>query len=305
MQTPAIGLIVIGVFTFVGGLIGCVGAIRERQRLLYMYSCALSIVILLQFGFGGAAAAVAAGNAPEIQGPLYGALKQNYKNFDWANLHIFFPPACYEGKTLNPKPNVTTPLYQYPLCAFDGKCVNDGSPDEQVCKCLSARVSVSGMYVLECARIGVGSTSGQVPRAARRRARAMHVAKCDTQAQAHSLASGHLLVGRCVVVSLSAFAGVPVWLSVYSSVSFVIVHALVCLYAFAPSHQCVCVQHVLHIHCMCTAFVLTAWLLFAWTVAFAPACVHQRCCKDGGTKCDQSQTQCMTGDKCLETFFGR
>lgn len=43
----------------------------------------------------------------------------------------------------------------------------------------------------------------------------------------------------------------------------------------------------------------------ALTIAFAPACVHQRCCKDGGTQCDQSQTQCMTGDTCLETFFGR
>ena len=75
-QTPAIGLIVIGVFTFIGGLIGCVGAIRERQRLLYMYCCVLFVVILMQLGFGGAAGAVAAGNAPDIQGPLEGALKK-------------------------------------------------------------------------------------------------------------------------------------------------------------------------------------------------------------------------------------
>lgn len=75
-QTPAIGLIVIGVFTFIGGLIGCVGAIRERQRLLYVYCCVLLIVILLQLVFGAAAAAVAGGNAPEIQGPLQGALEK-------------------------------------------------------------------------------------------------------------------------------------------------------------------------------------------------------------------------------------
>ena len=60
-QTPAIGLIVIGVFTFIGALLGCVGAIRERAALIYAYCCVLFIVCLLQIGFGAAAGAVASG----------------------------------------------------------------------------------------------------------------------------------------------------------------------------------------------------------------------------------------------------
>jgi hypothetical protein len=26
--------------------------------------------------------------------------KQNYKEFDWKKLHVFFPPACYEEEVL-------------------------------------------------------------------------------------------------------------------------------------------------------------------------------------------------------------
>jgi len=74
--TPAVGLIVIGVFTFIGALLGCVGAIRERSSLIYMYCCILLLVIILQIGFGAAAASVASGNAKEIQAPLEGLLKK-------------------------------------------------------------------------------------------------------------------------------------------------------------------------------------------------------------------------------------
>ena len=37
-------------------------------------------------------------------------------------------------QTMNKNANETTPLYQYPLCDFDGKCVNDGTLQEQVLK---------------------------------------------------------------------------------------------------------------------------------------------------------------------------
>lgn len=33
---------------------------------------------------------------------------------------------------MNKDPNITVPMYQYPLCDFHDKCVNDGTPQEQV-----------------------------------------------------------------------------------------------------------------------------------------------------------------------------
>eukprot|EP00277_Geminigera_cryophila_P019638 CAMPEP_0179490948 /NCGR_PEP_ID=MMETSP0799-20121207/65784_1 /TAXON_ID=46947 /ORGANISM="Geminigera cryophila, Strain CCMP2564" /LENGTH=252 /DNA_ID=CAMNT_0021307281 /DNA_START=57 /DNA_END=815 /DNA_ORIENTATION=+ len=123
--TPAIGLIIIGVFTFIASTIGCIGAIRERPVLIYVYVCILFVVIILQFSFGGAAGAVASGNAKEIQGPLEGALRENYRKFDWENLKGFFPPACYAGQTVAQVTNSTTaPMYQYPLCETGSKCLN-------------------------------------------------------------------------------------------------------------------------------------------------------------------------------------
>jgi len=129
--TPAVGLIVIGVFTFIGALLGCVGAIRERNSLIYMYCCILFLVIILQIGFGAAAASVASGNAKEIQAPLEGLLKKKYKEFDWENLRLFFPPACYVGKN-KVAINSTDPVYQYPLCNFEG-CEKNGTQAEQAC----------------------------------------------------------------------------------------------------------------------------------------------------------------------------
>ena len=32
-----------------------------------------------------------------VQPPPSKKIKQNYKEFDWKLLHVFFPPACYEG----------------------------------------------------------------------------------------------------------------------------------------------------------------------------------------------------------------
>jgi hypothetical protein len=95
--SPAIGLIVIGVVALFAALVGCVGSIRERPVLIYLYCCLIILIIILQLSFGGAAGAVASGSAPEIQGPLEGVLRENYKRFDWERLGVFFPPACYAG----------------------------------------------------------------------------------------------------------------------------------------------------------------------------------------------------------------
>lgn len=74
-QTPSVGLIVIGVFTTLGTLVGCVGAIRQRRKYLYAFSCGMIIIMILQLGFGAAAGAVASGNAPEITGPAFGKIR--------------------------------------------------------------------------------------------------------------------------------------------------------------------------------------------------------------------------------------
>ena len=112
--TPAIGLIVIGIFTLVAAFLGCAGSIRERPVLIYIYCCFLFFIIILQFSFGGAAGAVASGSAPDIQEPLTGVLRDNYKKFDWENLRVFFPPECYAGKS-EEKDGNSTIVYQYPL----------------------------------------------------------------------------------------------------------------------------------------------------------------------------------------------
>ncbi|MGB1601645.1 MAG: hypothetical protein ACPIOQ_53435 [Promethearchaeia archaeon] len=74
-QTPSVGLIVIGVFTTLGTLVGCVGAIRQRRKYLYAFSCGMIIIMILQLGFGAAAGAVASGNAPDITGPAFGKIR--------------------------------------------------------------------------------------------------------------------------------------------------------------------------------------------------------------------------------------
>ena len=63
-QTPSIGLISIGIFTFIGSLLGLCGAIRERRSLVCIYCCIIMLCILLQIGFGFAASQVASGNKP-------------------------------------------------------------------------------------------------------------------------------------------------------------------------------------------------------------------------------------------------
>ena len=83
-------MIVIGLFTFVAAMIGCLGAVREKPTLLYIYTCFIVIVILLQIGFGAAASAVASGDAAAIQGPLVGVIKQVCLCLLKASLFLFF-----------------------------------------------------------------------------------------------------------------------------------------------------------------------------------------------------------------------
>ena len=60
-QTPSIGLIIIGIFTFIASLLGLSGAISERRSLVCIYCCIIMLCILLQIGFGFAASQVASG----------------------------------------------------------------------------------------------------------------------------------------------------------------------------------------------------------------------------------------------------
>jgi len=95
--SPAIGLIIVGIFTFFTSILGCAGAIRERNVMLSFYMCCITLVIILQFSFGVAAASVASGDSSAIEGPLHAVLKKNYQEFDWMSMDIFFPKACYQG----------------------------------------------------------------------------------------------------------------------------------------------------------------------------------------------------------------
>ncbi|EKX52449.1 hypothetical protein GUITHDRAFT_101620 [Guillardia theta CCMP2712] len=117
--SPAIGLVVVGVFTFFISILGCVGAIRERPMILYLYICLVLLMIILQIGFGAAAAAISSGNSAQIQGPVLGVLRDHYTEFDWKALDVLIPPACYEGQTTD-NSNIT---YNIPLCSFDTGCV--------------------------------------------------------------------------------------------------------------------------------------------------------------------------------------
>jgi len=128
--SPAIGLVVIGVFTFFISILGCVGAIRERPMIIYLYICLIVLMIILQIGFGAAAAAISSGNSAQIQGPIAGVLRAHYTEFNWKELAVFFPPACYEGYS-----NVTGTEYYFPLCSFDSGCVTTSgvTPDQAMC----------------------------------------------------------------------------------------------------------------------------------------------------------------------------
>mmetsp|Transcript_44878 Transcript_44878/g.91616 ORF Transcript_44878/g.91616 Transcript_44878/m.91616 type:complete len:288 (+) Transcript_44878:50-913(+) len=130
-QSPAIGLIVVGVFSLFKVVIGCFAAIRENYMLLMMYMCCLIMIILLQFGFGAAAAAVSTARSADITGPIYGLFEENYKLFDWKSLDDFFPSECYIG--LNTVDGVD---YHHPLCTFKGECVREPfqpTPAEEEC----------------------------------------------------------------------------------------------------------------------------------------------------------------------------
>jgi len=139
-QTPSIGLILLGVFSFFTSILGCVGAIRERQSLILAYICLLAMIILLQIVFGAAGAAVANANAEDIEGPLFGVLRQNnppnYKRFKWQDLSEFFESACYAGtfRELDVDKN-TTIIYKHPLCDFDGHCVRTEATEEEEACC--------------------------------------------------------------------------------------------------------------------------------------------------------------------------
>jgi hypothetical protein len=137
--SPAIGLIVMGTWTCIVSFVGCLGALKQRPSAIYLHVVMMFILIILQLSIGGAAGAVASGNAPEIEGPLYGALRNNYRQFDWELLNVFFPAECYRGHrdVLVAGRNVT---YRFPLCGFDDKCYSgvgrdkrDQTADEKAC----------------------------------------------------------------------------------------------------------------------------------------------------------------------------
>jgi hypothetical protein len=133
--SPSIGLIFVGIFLFATSILGCRGAIREKNLILSLYILCLFICIVLQLGFGVAAAAVATGNAPEVEGPILGVIGKHYREFDWRSLDMFFPEACYAGfeefveqvpsdyPELPPIFNNVT--YSFPLCGFSGECLKD------------------------------------------------------------------------------------------------------------------------------------------------------------------------------------
>lgn len=107
--SPAIGLIIVGIFTFFTSILGCAGAIRERNVMLSFYICCITLVIILQFSFGVAAASVASGDSSAIEGPLHAVLKKNYQEFDWMSLDLFFPAACYQGSKCSSPPSPPSP----------------------------------------------------------------------------------------------------------------------------------------------------------------------------------------------------
>ena len=147
--SPAIGLIVIGVFSLIASMVGCLGAIRQRALLIYGYCCILFIVIIMQFSFGGAAGAIASGRAPEITGPLEGTIRSQYRQFQWNLLSAFFPEECYQGQAVytfeKKQGGLEEYRYYFPLCDFDG-CYrgkksdrNPGAqPTEEEQKCCTA-----------------------------------------------------------------------------------------------------------------------------------------------------------------------
>ena len=69
--------------------------------------------------------------APQVSGPLMGALQLSYRKFDWKQFDFFFPGACYAGTGRLPgAANVS----HFPLCGFDGKCaVDQVDPREKEC----------------------------------------------------------------------------------------------------------------------------------------------------------------------------
>ena len=132
-QAPAAGLISVGVFAFVCSIVGCAGAIREKQPILIAYIVLLFLIIVMQFGFGVAAAAVASGQAPEIAGPFVGILNENYRYFDWEMLSLFLSPACYHAYSnetiVNPfDDSAFNMTFHYPACDFYGKCAGFYTP---------------------------------------------------------------------------------------------------------------------------------------------------------------------------------
>mmetsp|Transcript_37768 Transcript_37768/g.88963 ORF Transcript_37768/g.88963 Transcript_37768/m.88963 type:complete len:301 (-) Transcript_37768:856-1758(-) len=160
-QSPSIGLIVVGVFSFFKVMLGCFAAIREKGSLIIAYICFLVVTILLIFGFGAAAAAVSTANTADIEGPIFGVLNSgdppNYKLFDWKSLDSFFPEACYAGVYVDIDPldeSKTEHVYNHPLCTFNGGCVRyDATPQEEACcnkdmECLNKDECISGSACL-------------------------------------------------------------------------------------------------------------------------------------------------------------
>jgi len=139
-QSPSIGLITVGVFSFFKVLLGCFAAIREKQALIIAYICLLVCIILLQIVFGAAGAAVSLSNAHDIEGPLFGALNSgdppNYKLFDWQALDSFFPAGCYAGEyAQKDEAGEVVHVFRHPLCTFNGGCQRTADPTEEELAC--------------------------------------------------------------------------------------------------------------------------------------------------------------------------
>mmetsp|Transcript_17380 Transcript_17380/g.41877 ORF Transcript_17380/g.41877 Transcript_17380/m.41877 type:complete len:292 (-) Transcript_17380:107-982(-) len=134
-QSPASGLIVVGVLSFICSIIGCAGAVRENRKLVWAYMAFILFILVLTIGFFGAAATVSTGAAPSVSGPLMGALEINYRQFDWEPFHLFFPEACFAGTT---PPNANDVSYSFPLCGFNGECVKTGYVDSREPTCCAS-----------------------------------------------------------------------------------------------------------------------------------------------------------------------
>jgi hypothetical protein len=76
--------------------------------------CFFVEILFSMFSFG-----LSGKNSHMFVPPRTLSLSQNYKEFDWKMLHVFFPPACYEGQVRYPQP---PPLLMMPSAMSGVAC---------------------------------------------------------------------------------------------------------------------------------------------------------------------------------------